>query len=213
MVQRRNVCGLQCWPAAQNRSGSRSSSPSRRQGLPALQELALPGDFKDELGLANLLDMPRLVGLRDFIVDLGGEELTFLRYVRSYLSHAFDDAADPKASEKKLRAVELLAERMGTIEDEFTKTILQRARIIKCTDGVFRQPADVYFANQLNLAILGPRIHRAAWSTDSPLKDSVSRLYRWLGVFQWPHAHEDPCGLDQDPLAHQLPIHAKWSNW
>ncbi len=155
-------------------------------GLFPLGDLALPGGFKDELGLADLLDTARIEGLRDFLVHLGAEELTFLRYVRAYLPRAFQEQADRQNVDNKLRCVELLAERFGTIEDDLTKTSLQSLPVIKCTDGVFRRPTEVYFANQLNIAILGPEIHRAAWSKDSSLKESVSRLYRWLGVSSAP---------------------------
>jgi len=170
---------------ARKRLANLSIFPSTSGWLP-LKELALPGDFKDELGLANLLDTHRLAGLRDFLVNLGAEELSFLRYVRQYLPNAFRLPVDPEATDKKLRAVKLLAQRIGALEDDVTKARLQRVPLIKCTDGIFRIPADVYLDNKLNVAILGTEIHRATWSDDSPLKETVVRLYQWLGVSSFP---------------------------
>ena len=147
--------------------------------LRALDELALPGNFDDHLGLAELVDLAALGGRREFLRDLGMQELDFRTYAVARLPAALNDAATPV--EKRRAAVQLLASRAGELkDDQAARQALATTRLVECSDGEFRQADKCYFdaravreclGNDARFATL-PEGHKAA----------LRELYAWLGV-------------------------------
>ena len=149
------------------------------QGLHPLEDLWIPGGFIDPIGVAGLLDMRKLKGLSDFLIDLGAKKLTFEDYTRHYIMEAFSNSET--SSEVKYRLLSLLEKRIGEIRDnEHLKSELVRENIIECTDGIFRQPSIVYFPIREIKSLLGSNVNY----TRLPKEGAESRkdLYKWLGV-------------------------------
>jgi hypothetical protein len=152
-------------------------------GLRPLAELALPGNFEDPLGLADLVDLAQMEGLRDFLLRLGAKELTFKNYVTAFIPQAFqfpDSEVSPKRS-----AIRLLAERLGEIrDDEQVRSVLRSLRLVECTDGLFRQTEVVYFDTPDVRAVLGDTVHYVVLPAQLP--EAVRELFLWLGVAEEP---------------------------
>ena len=155
------------------------------KNLHPLKDLRLPGGgFKDPIGVAALLDEPKLDGLRDFLVSLDARELTFPDYARNHIPKAF--AADSAVSrENKRKLLDILADRGSIRDDQEVKSRLAAARIVECAGGVFRQPGTVYLPNEDVKAVLGNHVNYA-------LRNSESRteLYRWLGIQEQPRIED-----------------------
>lgn len=152
-------------------------------GLYALSRLALPGDFDDPIGIADIVDLTHLHEYRQFLHDLGCTELTFEKYAEYFIPIAF---SDPYVSvDKKRKAIFLLANKLGGIRDN--KDIacqFANVSLIECTDSVYRKAAEVCFDPEL---ILGADNIRACLPNTQ--QDAVRELYTWLGVANEPR----PC--------------------
>ncbi|SHF88484.1 hypothetical protein SAMN02745206_02848 [Desulfacinum infernum DSM 9756] len=111
-------------------------------GLRRLEELTLPGDFDDPLGLAEIADLQELDGRREFLRALGMRPLDFSTYAAK-LPVALSKPGI--AADKIRRAVMLLAERIGTIKDDPSiRKDLAEAPLVECTDGRFRKATECY---------------------------------------------------------------------
>ncbi len=158
-------------------------------GLKPLQNLALTGGgFVDPVGVTDLLEVSELQSIRGFLVDLGARELTFETYATAYLPKAIRSGA-LLTLEKARSVVELLAARLGEIRDNAeTHSALASLALIECSDGQVRRPAEVYFASDIVNSVLGTGIATAM--IRSKHKESVTDLYRWLGVAQFPRLED-----------------------
>jgi hypothetical protein len=150
--------------------------------LHRLSELALPGNFNDDLGLAELVDLSALGGRREFMRDLGMNELTFRNYALSLLPVALSNKS--VGPDKHRAAVSLLSERLGEIkDDEEIRCSLSETPIIECIDGVFRKARYCYFEGDTVRSCLSGDVHITLLPSDQ--KTAFRDLYDWLGV-----AHE-----------------------
>jgi hypothetical protein len=152
-------------------------------GLKPLSSLSLPGDFTDPIGLAGVVDLARLKGRRDFLRELGAQELTFSRYARDHVPQAFRQ--EETTPEQKRKVVQLLAERVGEIrDDDDIGNALAEIPLVECVDGHFRRPGEVYFDDDVVRVVLGNAIPLAKLpkSHESAVRD----LYGWLGVADSP---------------------------
>jgi hypothetical protein len=117
--------------------------PSAGRLLP-LDKLALPGNFDDPLGLAELVDLNAFGGRREFRHALGMPTLDFRTYAVMRLPSALRDAGVP--AEKRRAAVALLANRAGEIRDDVDAVLaLGTVPLVECIDGEFRQANECYF--------------------------------------------------------------------
>jgi hypothetical protein len=169
--------------------------------LHPLDKLALPGNFVDPLGLAELVDLQILDGRREFLRDLGMPDLDFSTYATSRLPSALTNPA--VTSQKRRAAVLMLANHVGELKDNgAAKEALSTAPLVECEGGQFRRGDDCYFdvptvreclAGNANIAVLAVG-HEAA----------VRDLYRWLGVADEPrlgHLVEKVLGLARLPYS------------
>lgn len=157
------------------------------QGRKPLRELVLPGGFEDPLGLADVVDLSRPGVRRDFLRDLGAEELTFERYVLDHLPIAFEQEA---LDSDRLRAiVQLLAGKLGEFIDNFKiEDTLCDLPLVECVDGEFRKPGETYF----DVADLEQLFSGKANEVRLPdqHEEAVRELYDWLGVQPGPRLND-----------------------
>jgi hypothetical protein len=151
--------------------------------LRPLVGLSLPGNFNDPLNLAALVDLTPLGGRREFLRDLGVDELSFSNYASNHLPPALSQDILP--IEKRRQAVLLLAGRLGEIlDDNATRRKLVQIPIVECHDGIFRNPVGVYFQNDIVKEVLGYGIPFATVPKDH--EAAVRGFYKWLGVTDSP---------------------------
>jgi len=163
---RDGLCALPIWPASDR--------------LHPLSGLYIPGGFDDDpLSLPVLVDLEKLGGRREFLKDLGVQELTFETYVREQIPRVLEERSDLSATARR-ELVQLLAQRLGELRgDESLQDCLGQLSLIECTDGYFHPARQVYVQSNV-VDILGDRVHVA--SPVSQNADAVQALYEWLGV-------------------------------
>lgn len=149
-----------------------------------LTDLAVPGTFDDPLGLASLVDLEKLPDLRDFLRELGAQELTFSTYVRQQIPQAFAvDGGVTTKSRRKL--VMVLAEHLGEIrDDDDSRIALAMCPLVECQDGRFRTAGEVYVGGLELLDVLGHETPLAVNPREHP--QAVRELLLWLGVAESP---------------------------
>ena len=151
--------------------------------LHPLTDLALPGNFQDRLGLAEVVDLAAIGGRRDFLRDLGVQELDFPTYATKFLPEAL--ARDDVPAEKRRAAVQLLSRHLGQLkENHAAKDVLANVPLIECSGGHFRPAFECYFDTPAVRTCLGDSVPYAI--LDDTLKEPLEDLYRWLGVADEP---------------------------
>ncbi len=151
--------------------------------LRPLTGLALPGNFRDPLGVAELVDLSVLGDRRSFLSDLGAPNLDFPTYAASMLPKILSDAELP--AEKRRAAVLLLASRLGEVKDNSdAKRALIGCSLVECRDKVFRPATKCYFDNTAVRDCLDDSAHFAILPKSQ--EASVRDLYVWLGVASQP---------------------------
>ncbi len=151
--------------------------------LRPLADLFLPGGFEDPLQLAGLVDVHAISGRRQFLQDLGVQELDFETYLHTHLPRVLAQQPDLPADGRH-RLLHLLAKRLGEFrDDEALQAQLSQLPLIPCLDGSFRPAVSVYFSRQV-MDQLGLRVHIAE------LVESTAQqaLYEWLGMRTAPTA-------------------------
>ena len=149
------------------------------KGLYPLEDLWLPGGFEDPLGVTELLDAKSVEGLLDFLRSLGIRGLTFNDYAMNYIPEAFSDNSTVSTDAKR-ELLEILERHIGEIRNNHDlRSTLTRLNIVECSDGMFRQPDDVYFPSDDIMSILEGY---ASFAKISEQSEGRRDLYEWLGV-------------------------------
>ena len=170
----------------QNRLAKLAVFPSAK-GLGSLEDLWLPGGFEDPMGVTDLLDMNSLGGLSDFLRNLGAKELTFEGYAMRYIAEAFVDGSSVSI-ETKHKHLSNLEHHIGEIRGNGAlKNNLSRTNIVECSDGVFRQPGEVYFPREDVRDVLGDH---ASYASLPKRSEGRQDLYEWLGVGSRPRTKD-----------------------
>lgn len=149
--------------------------------LRPLALLYLPGGFEDPLRLAGIVNLDAIGGRRQFLRDLGVEELDFDTYVHREIPRVLEQRPD-LPSDARRRLVRLLARRLGMLrDDQELRRRLAELPLIACLDGSFR-PATAVYASREARRLLGEGAHVA-----EPVEDeAIAALHRWLGVRERP---------------------------
>jgi hypothetical protein len=151
--------------------------------LRPLAELYIPGGFSDPLGVAGIVELEALGGRREFLWDLGMEELRFETYLHEQMPRALLHNPD-LPSDARHRLLQLLAGRLGEFrDDEELQEQLHALPLVPAMDGSFRSAGDVYADRQARV-LLGEGAHIA----EPPENKAMAALYDWLGVRQLPDA-------------------------
>ena len=164
-------------PQARQQFNKLTIFPSSGQ-LRKLGAVALPGDFNDHLGLAEIVDLQELGGRRDLLRDLGMQALDF----KTYALRLPDALSNPDiAVEKRRRAVSLLAERIGEIRDDpqLLKALASKP-LVECSDGMFHEAGVCYFYSDTVEACLGASVFSAV--IPEIQSAACQSLYELLGV-------------------------------
>lgn len=147
--------------------------------LRPLTELALPGNFDDPLGVAELVDLSVLGDRRSFLSDLGAPDLDFPTYAGSMLPKILSGSELPV--EKRHEVVRLLASRLGELKDDLTiRRALMNCSLVQCQDSIFRTAAACYFDSTAVRDCLENSAHLVVASKSH--EAAVRDLYKWLGV-------------------------------
>jgi len=147
-------------------------------GFRPLSDLALPGDFTDDLGLADIVDVGRVGDSLPLLKKLGARPLTFDRYVAEFVPRAATlSVGDP---DRWWKLILLVSEKLGQIEDDpEVRQVLGDLPCVRITEGGFAKPPEAYFASDLVRRILG-HVRTAFLPRVRPR--SVEAFYTWVGV-------------------------------
>ncbi|GAP63514.1 hypothetical protein ARMA_1937 [Ardenticatena maritima] len=175
------------------------------KNLRRLADLALPGNFKDPIGLADVVDL-HAIGMRyDFLRDLGVQELDFLTYATKFLPEALKDDIP---HEKRRAAVRLLAHHLGELkENPSARDILAQIPLIECSDGRSYPATECYFPNADVRKCLGDSTPYAL--LENPPSEPIEDLYRWLGVADKPRIDDLLKKIDEISSRHYSPESVK----
>ncbi|MFI5386234.1 MAG: DUF3883 domain-containing protein [Fimbriimonadales bacterium] len=155
-------------------------------GFRALSDLALPGDFADELGLADIVDVEQVGDALPLLRRLGARPLTFASYVRDFVPKAVDLSTNDPGRWWKL--ILLMAAKLNQIEDDQDALrVLADVPCVRTRTGGFERPARVYFASDAVTTILG---EYPIASLPSAHPRSVEAFYDWVGVAREPRTHD-----------------------
>ncbi|WP_426246550.1 protein NO VEIN domain-containing protein [Nocardioides sp. LHG3406-4] len=164
---RARVCALSIFPSA---SGE----------LRPLNDLSLPSDFDDVLGVADLVDQDRIAGHTDLLRLLGAKELDASEYMTR---HVAPFAADGDLTTALAAGVlEIVHRHRPELEAQGARDLLRRTPLVPCTDGVMRVGPDVHLPNRA-LSLIAP---------DTPIADTallgdhLRSALTWLGVADQP---------------------------
>lgn len=169
------VCVLPIWP-----SGTK---------LYTLNELSVPGGFKDPLSLAKILDPTIAEHWHSFLIDdLHAKELTIETYLIDQVPSVFADEDEP-SDEIRQSLMKLLITHSGTLLDNASVArALRLVPIVRCTDGEFRCGKEVYFNTDVVTHVLADSFPIAAVSEDS--SQAAQSVFAWLGVRSIPDADD-----------------------
>lgn len=147
-------------------------------GARPLTGLALPGDFRDPLGLATIVDLSDVEEMRPFFEELGAQRLTLAVFCTDFLAPAL--ANDDLVGVKRERAVRFLAIHLSELRsDTGLRDALRPLPLVPCVDGAWRRGAEVYLRDDLGV-LVGDEAAIALL----PIIDRDAHLdfYGWLGA-------------------------------
>jgi hypothetical protein len=151
-------------------------------GPQALVGLALPGDFTDELGLTQLVDVEAVPEMGPFLTKLGAKTLDFGSYCINFVPDAI--TRGDLAEETRLRLVGLLARKLSEVQDNrAVRDALRPLPLVPCRDRHWRAGDEVYLDDEVR-AIVGDNINVAAIPSINPA--AHQNLFAWLGAASEP---------------------------
>lgn len=155
-------------------------------GPQALVGLALPGDFTDELGLAQLVDIEAVPEMKPFLTKLGAKTLDFSGYCTDFVADAV--ARDDVPEDTKHRLLGLLARKFSEIQDDRgVRDALRPLAVVPCRDGQWRKGDDVYLEPGVRV-IVGDIINLASVPSINPT--AHRDLFAWLGAASVPRPRD-----------------------
>ena len=157
------------------------------ESLHSLKDLRLPGGFDDQMKLAELVNTTKMSSrVKLLLEELGVKKLTFKDYVKNYVPKAFTENSSLVQERRGL--LKLLERHIGELKgydhNNQIREALATVWIVECTDGVFRQPNNVYFRNNEVAPVLG---NKASYALIPDSSEARYDLYNWLGVRSTPH--------------------------
>jgi len=152
-------------------------------GFTALNELMLPGDFTDRLGIAEVIDRDQVSEHVGFLQKIGAQPLT----LRSYIIDSVPAAARRPDLVSGPRWTDLIVELAARIDSYAQDTdvwaALRPLPLVDCADET-RPASECYFARADVTAVLGPGVPIARPVPGH--EPSTTSLYEQLGVAREP---------------------------
>ena len=151
-----------------------------------LSELALPGNFRDELGLATIVQLDDIDEMRTFFEALGAKQLSLATYCTDFLAPAIE--GEELSELKREKAVRLLATRLSEVRDQQgVRSALRPLHLVQCADGEWRAGSDVYLRGDLAM-LVGDAVPVATL----PVIDKTAHrdLFEWLGAATAPRPRD-----------------------
>jgi len=156
--------------------------------LRPLDGLYIPSNFEDPFKISALVDIEALGERREFLKDLGVQELTFGVYAREQVPRVLQEKRDLTVEQRR-QIVQLLAERMGELRDDAaTQEVIKPLPLVECTDGTFRPAGSTYLPGAIMDVLDKETIFVAA--TPSEHQEAVFALYHWLGIAKEPRPED-----------------------
>lgn len=148
--------------------------PTTSGVLAAPGSVALPGDFEDPFGLADIADMSELRGVTDLLAEtLDVPTLDVTTYLADHVAPRLVNDLTRRTA---LGLLDVIAEHLHHLRDEKTlATQLGGAALVPCSDGTMR-PAHEVYARDARMGTWGVPI--VAADVSPRLDDALS----WLGV-------------------------------
>ncbi len=155
-------------------------------GPRALVGLALPGDFTDELGLAQLVDVEAAPEMGPFLAKLGAKTLDFSHYCTDFVPDAISRGDIPE--DTRLRLLGLLARKFSEVQDNSAVCdTLGPLPLVPCRDRQWRTGDEVYLDDDVRV-IVGDDINVATTPSVNPT--AHRDLFAWLGAASAPRSRD-----------------------
>jgi len=157
--------------------------------LESLDELSVPGNFDDPLGLAKVINRSISSRHRAFLTqDLGATELILRTYLLDHVPRAFEAGPQP-TPETRRALMNLTATHLGqVVGDHEILRALGGLPLVECTDGEFRSARVAYFKSELVTTVLGESAPIAKLPEASAA--AMHDLLKALGVRETPRAND-----------------------
>jgi hypothetical protein len=149
-----------------------------------LEDLAIPGGFDDWLQIAKFLDKSAIEVTARLFELINIERLNIIKYIIIHVPKYFDESPiiDPDVCELLLH---LFSDHLLEIRGHnAAQAALSKIPIIRCLDGILRQPTEIYFDTDIIRQIFQvnfPIISR-------PQNDSLYDLLKLIGVSEQPRS-------------------------
>lgn len=152
-------------------------------GYRTLHKAVLPGQFRDPLGITDVLDESLDLETKHFLEELGVKPLSLDEYIDAYLPQAFE--AHSFSAEKCSRLVRMLGEELGRYRsNQELYEVLRELPFIATESGeMVSADEGIYFGTKPVRDTLGPEAVIVALA-ESDL--ATETLYEWLGVEKYP---------------------------
>jgi len=154
------------------------------QGFARLADLALPGGFQDELGVADLVDLAAVADHTALLRDLGAKPLDLRTYLLRHVASALRSEPDP-ATVARIRTMLVL--HLGELaDDDEVLALLGTIPLVEDQGGRLREAKCLYFPGKEVTAVLGEDAPVAA----RPQSQGLEQLLDLLGVRRRPDLAE-----------------------
>jgi hypothetical protein len=151
-------------------------------GLKSFDEVVLPGDFDDPMGITSVADVAALKTVPELTKLLNLNELRLRDYITKWLPQAFRNTT--VSVDKCEKLLKMLAKHQQSIDiltdARAVRTVLRTLRFIPCSDGELRAVDDcLYFDTPLIRGILSNTV---SYVDKAYCSTGVDSLLKWLGV-------------------------------
>jgi len=145
---------------------------------PLSSNLYIPGDFEDPLGATILIDIKVLNDRKEFLQELGVQELDLITYVRHEVPNWFEPKISLSSWDQLRKLIELMASHLGMLRDQTgLREKLSSLPLIECTNGKCTRASQVYMTDEVRY-LLGDDVLVAVMQES----DALREFYKWLGV-------------------------------
>jgi hypothetical protein len=164
------------------------------KGWGNLLDASLPGDFKDTLQIANIVNITQVKGRTDLFREMDVYPLNLKEYIHNHVHRAFTYQSPSLQMRRELIA--LLCQHINDLQKDLSlREVLAKLPIVECVDGKFVKPSAAYMPSRW-LRVL-KRGDPEAFVPAGGAGELVRKLYQWLGMPQLPSSEKIIAGIQQ----------------